>query len=701
MISKADTIKQLLAAFSAESLKKELVSPVAFATGENKTAETTVKDMLSRESLAIGDNFNSAGAVNAISLAFAGSGLAKHAKQITDSISSKSASTGGIDYRVFGNTGATRDPLGIFAREGFVGEDGNNLAAYSMTYNAMVNRAGDPVTALFFPQHSIGANEPGVEITLRMTNLFKQFKRDSVKAPTPAETLTPVVKTIFDKHAWSGEQNRCYPIYTADRDNELVSDCKKDVNGIRMAPIKIGKTVDLIKLSLDGTVIGDHTDALSAEATKLSSILLKMVDSAANKTEKFEISVTDLAGSMFVPANGNNINTNDYVLNFGTEIVLPLSSFVWNGTTSEILSALGYSDYSVALSVSLAGKVSTSGNISVDVVGQNSITVARVIDANGQTITTGAAYTAITTAFSALAISVESYYPEAYLVNNNFRQLGQVLTTSAYRLFFGVPYRSGISVFGAIDGAGVGEYSDTLALASQVDVGSISVANSTISKLKDMVGKIKSWTKLDDPATTLGLLSCYYVDPAVEDITVSLQDVVSTLNSAGKVADIKAAITTIIRDTALNLMKDSGYTTALIALNGGQVNIRIIAAVGLNIGMYLCPDGVTNIAIGPNMTCEVATSYDPDMNDTLVMSFGTGAAFTGTEMDLMQFGFTFTAPAVAGKITTMINGSNQTAAHVVPRWLQTAWLPILGRVVISDMNQAHNKFPILTKTEVI
>ena len=46
MISKADTIKQLLAAFSAESLKKELVSPIAFATGENKTAETKDKGIV-------------------------------------------------------------------------------------------------------------------------------------------------------------------------------------------------------------------------------------------------------------------------------------------------------------------------------------------------------------------------------------------------------------------------------------------------------------------------------------------------------------------------------------------------------------------------------------------------------------------------------------------------------------------------------
>lgn len=169
-------------------------------------------------------------------------------------------------------------------------------------------------TEAFFPSRQINANETGLKMEIR-SMAFNTNKLRSTNGDRYMPDDKTIVDAIIDPEVLENPSLKIFPIATASSANKLVPEAdfqnQEEVvegNTFVWRPILNGTTVDLLGISEIPNVTAtgqDSTDTLDV-ANKLKSVLLKVTNTTASKSENVLVDVSNSTESLYVrPQQGD------------------------------------------------------------------------------------------------------------------------------------------------------------------------------------------------------------------------------------------------------------------------------------------------------------------------------------------------------------------------------------------------------------
>lgn len=575
----------------------------------------------------------------------------------------------------------------IPAMESYDDRDTRTNTVFTVAYN-MQSARQDELGETFFPTVVISPDQPGYVTSIRIVNVYDEVRR-SVTGSLNDFKKRNIIQAVIDPTILRNNQTKIVPVARAGTEAYFVSSTDiapaavmLDGESIVTAPLAIGKKFSLLGISqtdaLLSTGIMDSSDSVDTAVT-LSNLFLKVTNGGDTDIVRFGTAST--ATSVFAQAMQGN--TRRVVLNFETTS-LQVGAATKTATGGPLVALAGVGSYSVRLAVSVNGAVNlelgdtelTAGSVTVVSVTSPAGDVLSLASGQGQTIA----------ALFANA-SIIGYNLDAFRSNLNRRQRGQLLETTKYDQLYMIPLLSPITCPRPL---GAGDVNDTSDLAALITATHVRTSNSAVETLIRAADLLKEYVNLGDSIdrapSVLGV-SRFLVTPYYKELPFDARLVVDSFSSQNRQGDLTAAITSFLRDAAVNAHRASGYAAADSAMSGGgEVALpTVIIATDPVIAQYIRVVGDTR-TFG-DFPVKVVSTLDSRMKGKVFMSFGnfTNGA-TGTHNPL-HFGNMAWKPEATVVIPMTRNGQISKELTVQPSFLHIVNLPVLVKVDVIGLTE--------------
>ena len=587
----------------------------------------------------------------------------------------------------------------VAAFEAYDERDNRNAQAYSVAYNLLASRQNEFGEA-FFPTVTVTNDNVGVEVSIRLIQVYNDFKRETT-AQLANYGKKNIVKAMIDGTILKNESTRIIPVYRAGvnedffADNTDFPDYSVNLEGeaITTAPLAFGKSFDLLALSQTDALIAnglmDPTDSIDP-ALDLENLYIKVGD------DKLRLKTFGLAGANFVYSPQDlhriqrlNFNTTGLMLNKGTKQV--------DGSALVDLLPIVTGDLVVYLSVGVYGEVNVEqGDTRLQGL---QLEVARVVNATtGLDIPlTAAPAAAIVTLFAGAEFGGADV--RAYRSNLNRRQRGQLLDVSYYRQIWSVPLRSPLTMLRPVNADAQSDNSDLAGLVSATFARTSNEAVRTLIQTADMLkGYVDN--RVARPSSDYANAPAMFgvarllIDPTYLEETLDVQAVINSVQSHEKARDVAAVLINKIRDIAYRLYRDSGFQAVVDTQAAGvSGNPTVIVGTDPMTARYLMIDGENRVA-GPDFNFVVVTSPQIDMQNRLFIALGYPDKANG-QLNPLHFGNMLWSPEVVLTLPISRGGQISKELTVQPRFRHIVNVPVLGQVKITNLPQAATNVTVI------
>lgn len=592
------------------------------------------------------------------------------------------------------NSAQTRDRLSL---EAYDERDNKSVVAYSIAYNLQAARQ-DAFGEAFFPTVVVTPDQVGYSISVNLIQVYSEIRRNTSGQIIKNFEKKNIIQAVIDPTILENDQTKIYPIYATESAPMFVAQglvpFKNVVVGtetVETGPLAIGATFDLLGLSqtdaLLQTGILDSTDAIDT-AVSLENIYITVQNTAGTTKEVLSFPVLRSPTANFInAAQGLDRMMN---LNFMTRS-LKIDSTIkkYDGTTSALLTTLVNGGYTVRLGLNMGGNINLQlGETNVFA---GAITVISVQDNTGAQLSLTAGNGLAMVALFAGA-SVVGYDLDARRSNLNRRERGQLLDISQYTQVYQVPLLAPITVPRPMT---AGSQNDASDLAALITTTNIRTSNAAVTELFNIAGQLSAYVSsvTEDNGIVnfdnnvipevLGAAR-FLVQPYYSRQTLNVLEVIDSLTSTQRFADIQNAIINKIRDVAYRMYRDSGYKAAADALNGGVAPApTLLIGTDPVIARYIMVDGDLRTA-GITFDVKVVDTLNINMKDTIVLAFGTKAAMDGTP-DPLHFGNMAWKPELTIVLPLHRNGANSKELTVCPSFRHFGNCPIMSILDIENI----------------
>ena len=572
------------------------------------------------------------------------------------------------------------------AMEAYDEKDNRNAVVYSVAYNFLAGRQNE-FGELFFPTVTVSNDNVGVAVSIRLVQVYDDFKRD-VNGSLANYNKRNIVRAMIDSTLLKNEMTRVVPVHRAQSAGNFVAAAAVapapvllEGESITTAPLAVGVELDLLGLSQTDALLAnglmDATDSLDP-AIHLQNVYVKVVNGADDDVLRFR--VDGLALSNFVASSQDNYKRQN--LNFNTKsLMINKNTKAADGSALVALAGVVTGDLVVNIALDMTGYVNVElGNTQVF---GNQIKIVSIIDpTTGNALPLNAAPASnIVAAFNATVIG---YDLKAYRTNLNRRQRGQLLDTTYYNQTWAVPLRSPLSVLRPVN---ADAQTDTSDLAGLVSATFARTSNEAVSTLLSTAGHLKEFVdnRVNGAvAPDLFGVARMLVEPTYIGETLDVQAVINSISSHEKNSDIQAVLVNKIRDIGYRLFRDSGFQAVVDSKAAGvEGNPVIMVGTDPMTARYLMVDGDQRMA-GPDFEYKVVTSPDLRMQGKLVIALGYP---TGGENRLnpMHFGNMLWSPEVTLVIPVSRSGQISKELTVQPRFRHIVNVPVMGMVEVSGI----------------
>lgn len=579
-----------------------------------------------------------------------------------------------------------------FALEAYDERENRNAALYSIAYNMQAARQ-DEFGEAFFPTLVISNDQSGFGVTVNLmtvydgverqiTGSFEDFKRKNI------------IRAIADPTVLKKNQTKVIPVYRAQAADKFVDPALvatvnyiNEGETIPTGPLKIGQEMDLIGISQTEALLQagvmNETDSLDPTIT-LSNVYVKF----GNDVLKFNTLSLPLSNFTYSTQNNYRVMT----LNFETTSVL-----VNKGTLQADGSALVDLADVVNNDLIFRLKLNLSGNVNIQTgqcqVYANNVSVYTVQDNTGADLDPAALPAApLVTALN--GGSVLGYDLQAYRANMNRRQRGQLIDNTKFTQLYSVPLLSPITAIHPINTDGETDASD---IQSLITTTRIRTSNDSVTALLSASEILSEYVDSRD-VTGVGpdVLGTgrFFVRPTFFQESIDMNQIVDSLNSQNRPADIQAALVNKIRDYVYRMYRNSEYKAAADALRGG-ISETPVAIIGTDpvIARYLNVTGDLR-TLGSEFDVRIVQTLDNRVAGKIFISFGVFDESRNVAPNPMNFGNMVWAPELA--LTANITRGGQISKETVvqPRYLFVVHLPIMTVLQISGISDTINKIPV-------
>ena len=572
-----------------------------------------------------------------------------------------------------------------------------NAIQYTVAYNMLAGRQ-NKFGELFFPTVTCSADNIGVAVTIHLTQVVDDFKRE-ISGALAKYNRKNVIRAMIDASILKNDLTRIIPVHRAQSvakfvANGVVAPAAVLLEGesINTAPLAIGVEMDILSMSSTDTLVAagamDITDAIDPDF-RLENVYISVTVGA--DTDVFRIPTSILAGNNFVAMVQDNYKRQQ--LTFSTRTVAFNSTTkTATGAAPVALASIATNNLQLQLGLDLSGSVNVeTGDL---VVYGNAVKLLSTVSlASGLVLDPAQAPAlALNTAFA--TAKIVGYDIKGYRTNSNRRQRGQLLTTTQYSQQWAVPLRSPITSLKPVN---ADQQADTADLATLVAGTFARTSNEAVTTILLTAGMLKDHMQHAIPGGAtpeiLGVARML-LEPTYFTEELDVATVINSVVSHEKAADIQAVMAQKIRDIIYRLYRDSSYQ-AVVESQAGGVNGEPTVLIGTDpmTARYLMVDGDNRLA-GPDFKFEVVTTPDERMQGKIVIAFGYPEQSNNT-FNPMHFGAMLWVPEVTLVIPISRNGQISRELTVQPRFRHVVNVPVMGLLEVKNIPEV-----VSTKTSI-
>lgn len=591
------------------------------------------------------------------------------------------------------NTMGLDDSVGMRpSMEAYDERENRNAAIYSIAYNMQAARQ-DEFGETFFPTIVVTPDNVGFAITVNLMMVYNELQRNVSGALDNFEKKN-IIRAIADPTILKNEMTRVVPVVrpaSADKfvDPALVAPRTISLEGeaIVTAPLATGKKLSLIGISQTDTLLAsgimDMTDTLDP-AINLQYLYIQV------GADVLQVNVTNLPLSNFTYSTQNNYRVMS--LNFDTtSILINKNTKQADGSALVDLAGVVTNDLILRLSVNASGSVNVE-TADTGVYG-NQVSVHTAQNAAGELLDLASAPAKDLVTLLATA-KIIGYELQAYRTNANRRQRGQLIDTTKYTQLYNVPLRNPITAIHPVTNDGQTDASD---LASLITATRIRTSNSSVAALINAANLLREYV---DARDTVGVgpdvlgVGRFFVRPTYFEEAINMLDIVDSLKSHERAADIQAALVNKLRDYAYRMYRDSEYKAAADARAGGiSQTPTVIIGTDPVIARYLTVAGDLR-TLGGEFDVRIVSTLDRRVAGKIFVTFGVFDENRNVEPNPLNFGNMAWSPELTIVLPISRNGQISRELAVSPRYQFVTNLPILTVLEVSGIPDVVNRLPI-------
>lgn len=579
-----------------------------------------------------------------------------------------------------------------FALEAYDERENKNAVIYSMAYNMQAARQDD-FGETFFPTIVITPDNVGFGVKVNLMTVYDGVDR-KITGTFEDFKMKNIIRAVANPEIMKKEATRIVPIHraqSADKFVPILTIPTKviDLEGeaLTTSALAVGKEIDLLGISQTDALLAsgsmDQTDSIDP-GIDLKTAYVKIGDDVLS----FNVQNLPLANFIAAPQGNYRLMNLSFVT---TSVLVNKDTKQIDGSALVDTAAIVTNDYIVRLKVVMSGSVNIeTGQTTVY---GNNVSVHSVQDNTGELLDMTAG--AVATLVAAInAGSIIGYDLVAYRTNMNRRQRGQLINNTAYTQMYNVRLRSPITAMHPIN---VDSQVDNYDVQTLITATRIRTSNEAVTHLLNTATFLKEYYDArDDSGTGPDVLGVgrFFVLPTYREETIDMNDLVDSVKSHERMADMQAAIVNKIRDYAYRMYRDSEYKAAADALAGGIGPIpTVIIGTDPVIAQYLTVNGDLR-TLGNEFDVRIVSTLDKRMAGKIAITFGVFDENRNVAPNPLNFGNMAWAPELVLNANISRGGTISKETVVQPRYLFVTNLPIMAMLVVNNIPDVINKVPL-------
>jgi hypothetical protein len=580
------------------------------------------------------------------------------------------------------------------ALEAFDQQTLNTFKEYSIAYNLLAPRQDAFGEALFptivgTPDQSyleVNVERPGV-----YTGAVHKLNGDIAKFDK-----RNLIEAFRDSSILENQDTRLVPYPDTNGDNEdyfvadtLVANTNFDVNGVSVPtrPLRMGAPAfDYMGLcshpGLASAGLLDQTDAIDRMVT-LSRLTLVITNTTDDSEVAVYLDTSRMPRNQFVPVREGHWR--DLALRFSSEALkIKATTKAVDGADlpAALVTALSDRTYSFRAKVDADLSVET-GTLETRT---TAMKLVKVVDGTNQSI--GLDDTAVVALLAGYTFRIEGYELNARRTNSNRRSRGLLLDRDKVKEIYEIMLHPPMSIQKPVAGDDYASDLDTLVKSTHVRISNLAVT--TLLNYADLLKDITADQDPLDSSTadiyTMGDfegIARLLVTPFYDEVDVDLLQVVNTLTSKDRLADISGYFVGLIQELAYRMIQQSGYKPALEVMGSGNSQPELIIATDNRLSQFIMIPGDDRTA-GPSMSHKLVDTQDNRMRNTIFLTFGSK---TSGELNVLGFGNLVWIPELVSEVPVNRTGATVMETMVQPRFRHIVHLPILARINVANLDK--------------
>ena len=583
------------------------------------------------------------------------------------------------------------------ANEAYDEQSTTTSVAFSIGFNLECARQSELAETLF-PTVVIPPNESGLFMSIDLALLQDDAKR-AITGVAANFNRVNVIRAQTYPELLQNDASDLVPVYRDENksffvDSAVYNPITRQMNNgdsVTTSFLKTGAKFDILALSQSDAMVSkglaDQTDSIDP-GVYLDEILVQIV--SGNTTEVLRFKVKDLPYAAYYAASQGDYK--DQVLSFENgSLKIDANIKKADGNASTILAPLVSGAYEARLGVSLSGRLNLQfglGSVYGPVTGVTTLSKAGV--AVSTTTGTGASIAAL---FAGATII--GYTLAAKRSNLNRRLRGQTMDTNTKHQFYPLNLLAPITIVRPHSAGDVNDARDLSFLVfttkTRSSIDAVDVLQSHAALMKSMQGQ---YHQPGETVETFGLAR-FLLDPYYANDSYTAPDVVDSIKSSERAADIQASLVNLIRDHVFKMWQLSSYGPASASQNGGnQIIPTVIIATDPRIEQYLNVTGDLRL-LGDKFPVKVVSDTNIRLRGKMYITFGNMETAAQGIANVLHFGTTQYRPEMTIILPVSRDGQTSKEITVSPAFRHHVNLPLLVELDIAGIEDVVNaKVPV-------
>lgn len=563
--------------------------------------------------------------------------------------------------------------------EAFDNSNLDNFRNFNVVFNAL-SAIADPFSEAFYPTHTVAPGETGFSLSIKQEVILKETKRNMGGKVTNFGK-TRILDAMKDATILECNATECIPAVLPDASNESFfvpkdlmpyQDIEADGQVIKTSALSIHKKVDLISISSGyGEIAGqetNYTDQLDPRLS-LKKIVFKLTKAGVN--EAIELDVQGLPQTDFTPKMNGQSRAVQLAFTTDRLALNATNGMTVKGDASALLKPAFDAGYGLFVQVTMTAEGSLEYGF-VDPMAKCSFGGA-VKDG----IIVAQSDSALTTALDGVTIAVEGYRTDARRTNSNLRNRGTTADTTSRKQHYVLPFGAPLHVQSPADGSsnsGVG-------LSTLLNLATVRTSNNSVSALFRQAAQLKAHQE----GQVVEGIAAHVLNPTYIEETFDAMKLVNAETSVERAEALKAALVDMIRSMSYDMIRDSGYKTAL-DLESGNKNSKVELIIGTDetiIQHLMITGDDRTMSVGVDKFT-IVTTPDTRMYDTIFIALGCGRE---AGIDAMNHGIRGYMPAPTIEARREREGAYVNEIIVRPRDFHVNNVPVLAKINVKNLRE--------------